>query len=91
MPKAKKGEVNYNAMDRFTFIHFGIGCLYGFAGLPFWSALVFAVGWELIENYLKIKLTFLFPNPTADTLRNSIFDSIAVVLGWALVCYLKNR
>lgn len=86
-PPAQQGGVNYSLLDRFTFVHFVIGVGYGFLGFRFELALVLAFVWELLENSLKYYLPFIFPHSTADTLRNSIGDFLAVMLGWALSRY----
>lgn len=87
---AKPGEVNYSLIDRFTFAHLIIGVTYYLIGFDLLWVLVFAIVWELIENPLKLHLTFIFPHATADTYGNAIFDTIAVVLGWCLVYILIN-
>ena len=79
---ARHGEINYSFVDRFTLVHFSIGLLYGIIGLPFAIGLGLAVVWELIENPLKVYVPKVFPNATADTLRNSFGDTLAVCCGW---------
>lgn len=87
-PLAKKGEVNYHLIDRFTFVHFLIGVGYGLLGLNFLITLFLAIGWEIIEDFLKANLPFIFPHATGDTLKNAVGDGIAVILGWATYCYI---
>jgi hypothetical protein len=82
---AKPGEVNYAFTDRFTFAHFGIGALYGLLHVNFTATVILAILWEILENPLKVYFPSVFPNATADTLKNSIGDTIAVVLGWYVV------
>lgn len=83
-PRARPREINYPFLDRFTLVHFLIGMAYGAMGWAFSTALVLAVFWELIENPLKAYLPFIFPHATADTLKNSAGDVIAVICGWLL-------
>jgi hypothetical protein len=83
----KKGEVNYPFIDRFTFVHFLIGVGYGWLGFGFGLTLLLALAWELLENPLKYHLPFIFPHGTADTLKNSVGDSLAVILGWGSALY----
>jgi hypothetical protein len=84
-PPAKPGEVNYGFVDRFTFVHFGIGVLYGYLTLGFgWVALL-AVGWEVVEDQLKLRVPRVFPHATADTWKNSLGDVLAVLSGWVLL------
>lgn len=84
---AQPGEVNYSAVDRFTLVHFSIGIIYARLHLGFLLMFFLAVFWEVIENPLKVALPRLFPHASADTLRNSIGDIIAVVAGWYLFRY----
>lgn len=84
-PAARKGAVNYGAVDRFTFVHFAIGLAYGWLGLSFWTALFLASLWEVVENPLKFNLPRLFPHATADTLQNLVGDMIAVMTGWLMI------
>ena len=83
-PPAKKGEVNYGFVDRFTFAHFAIGFAYGFLGFGFGATLALALAWEAVENPLKAYLPRLFPHGTADTLANIAGDTVAVLTGWGL-------
>jgi hypothetical protein len=87
-PPAQPGEVNYSLFDRFTFVHFAIGSLYGVVGLSFVSALCLGVAWELVENPLKAYFPQVFPNATADTLSNSFGDTAAVCAGCIVAHYL---
>lgn len=84
-PPAKPGEINYPFADRFTFVHFGIGLAYGVLGLSLGWVLALAIGWEAVENLLKAWLPQMFPHATADTWRNSLGDTLAVMGGWALL------
>jgi hypothetical protein len=86
-PPSKKGEVNYALFDRFTFVHFAIGVGYGLLGFSFLMAIALALIWELIENPLKVRITYIFPRATADTLKNSIGDGLAVFAGWGMSHY----
>lgn len=79
---ARPGEINYNTFDRFTLVHFGVGILYAWFKLSCVTAFLLAVGWELVENPLKLWLPILFPHATADTISNSVGDVIAVLFGW---------
>lgn len=88
---AKKGEINYALVDRFTFVHFMIGCFYGILGLSFLLTITLSIVWELLENPLKANFPALFPHATADTLQNSIGDCTAVILGWSTIYYLAIR
>jgi uncharacterized metal-binding protein len=84
---AEAGEINQVFFDRFTIAHFLIGCAYGWLQLGFWLTLFLAVVWELIENPLKVALPKMFPRGTADSLRNMVSDTIAVLTGWYLVTH----
>ncbi len=86
-PDAEKGKINFSFFDRFTFAHFMIGVAYAWAGFHFWLVLFLAIVWELIENPLKHHYPSLFPNASADTLKNAISDCIAVIAGWTCIRY----
>lgn len=89
-PAAQRGQLNYEFFDRFTWIHLGIGGVYGFIGLPGWAALVLAIGWEVIESPLKYHVPLLFPGATADTWMNIVGDIAAVVLGWEVATWITR-
>lgn len=80
---ARPGQINGDAFDRFTFVHFGVGVALGMVGAPWWVALPMAIGWELVENRLKDKFPELFPHATHDTLTNAVMDALAMTTGWA--------
>lgn len=82
LPVAKKGEVNYPFIDRFTLAHCMIGFAYGWFELGLVMVIFLAVFWEFVENPLKARLPFIFPHATADTLQNAVGDTLAVLLGW---------
>lgn len=84
-PPARPGEVNHAFVDRFTFVHFGIGMAYELLGFTLELALLLALAWEILENPLKAYASFLFPHATADTLANSLGDMLAVCAGWLLL------
>ncbi len=86
-PPARRGEVNYAMVDRFTLVHASIGVIYALLGLKFVVALLLALAWEFVENPLKAHLPMVFPNATRDTLRNAIGDVLAVLAGWTIVRY----
>lgn len=81
--QAIPGEINGDALDRFTAAHFAIGVGYGLAGLPWYAALGLALGWELVEIPLKDHAPQVFPRSSQDTVPNAICDVAAVMAGWA--------
>lgn len=82
---ARPGEMNHNAVDRFTLGHGAVGVLMGLARFPPWAAVVIAVGWELIENPLKDRFPQVFPHASHDTPQNATFDVLAMLLGYAAI------
>ncbi len=86
---AKPGEINYPMLDRFTFAHLAIGCVYSFLGFDFILVGLLAIGWELIENPIKANMPWMFPHGTSDTLQNAIGDVLAVLVGWGATQYLR--
>lgn len=82
---ALPGEINGDALDRFTIGHGAVGVLMGLGRMPWWGALTVAIGWEFVERGLKEAIPAAFPNATQDTTSNAIFDSMAMMLGWTAV------
>lgn len=78
-------------VDRFTVGHGMVGFLLGMARLPWWAALLGAVGWELVENPLKRAAPRLFPVGIPDTIENSGIDVAAWMAGWALAQTLPTE
>lgn len=85
---ARRGEINYAVLDRFTAAHFLIGAGYGLVDLELWIVVALATGWEVVEDLLKALVPKLFPHATRDTLRNAAGDVMAVLGGWAVTCLL---
>ena len=85
MRTAKPGEINYDALDRFTLGHFSVGVILGLARVtPGWAAAV-AIGWEFIERPLKDMYPEVFPHSTQDTARNAAVDALAMLAGYGLI------
>lgn len=82
---AQTGEINGDAIDRFTIGHAAFGTIMGLGRVPWWGALTVAVGWELLEHVLKDAVPAAFPHATQDTLINSTFDALAMMLGWGAI------
>ena len=82
---AHSGEINGDFVDRFTLAHAAGGAALGLMRTSFPTALVVAVGWELVERPLKDAYPALFPHETQDTLPNAVGDVLAVLGGWWLV------
>jgi len=77
--------INVDPVDRFTIGPFAVGTLLGLARMPWWGAVAFAVGWEIIEDPLKDWIPGIFPHASHDSFTNSAFDAIAMVSGWAVI------
>jgi len=78
------GEVNWDPLDRWTFGHFGVGAVLGLMRVPWWQALIAAVGWDLLERVLKSKWPGIWPHPSQDTPQHMVVDAAAWMLGWAV-------
>lgn len=77
---------NQAPIDRYTIGHLAFGTMLGLARVPWWAALGTTIAFEyLIEDELKKVLPKMFPVPTQDSPENSLLDSVAVMLGWALI------
>lgn len=88
---SQPGEINYEAIDRFTIPHASAGVVLGAARLPFWAVALIAVGWELVERPLKDAAPSLFPRRSQDSAVNATFDALAMIGGWALWRYVINQ
>jgi len=78
---ARKGEINGDAVDRFTLVHFLAGAAMGAAGYNTQTATVLGALWEVLEHPLKNNFPQAFPDPTQDRTINSVFDILAVAAG----------
>ena len=67
-----------------------IGAGYGLLGLALWVAIVLAIAWEVVENFLKAYVPIIFPHATQDTLRNAAGDVVAVLAGWTVTYFLLH-
>ena len=88
---AQPGEINYAPIDRFSLAHGFIGVAAGLAGFGFWQTLGIAVGWEILEHFLKNLVPVVFAYPSQDTLVNSFGDVISTLLGWAVATAIRQR
>ena len=82
---ARAGEINGDALDRYTIGHFAAGTLLGLGRASFAWTLALAIGWELIERPLKDAYPKAFPHASQDTFANAVFDVVAVVAGWSAI------
>jgi hypothetical protein len=80
---AKPGEINYHLFDRYTIAHGCVGVGLGVMRAKWWQALLFTIGWEIIETPLKRAFPRAFPYSSEDSLANAVGDSMAVMAGWA--------
>ena len=76
--------ININALDRFSFIHFGAGYLVGLSKMPATPAYLIGILWEMGEPYLKLTYPKVFPNPVADSTINKVFDVIIYGIGYSI-------
>lgn len=81
--QAQPGDVNGDAVDRFTLGHAAVGAVYGLLDMPWPLAVALAVGWEFVERPLKDEYPKLFPYSSQDSTENAVFDTIAVLTGYS--------
>lgn len=90
-PSALPGQINGDAIDRFTLVHAFSGVVFGAAGIGRAPTIAAAVAWELAENPLKDLYAPYFPNATHDRPVNAITDIIAMSLGRELGAWLMRK
>lgn len=69
-------------IDRWTTGHASVGVLYGVTRMPWWTALLLAVAWEVVENPLKDRFPYFFPDAKHDSYPNAAADTAAVMIGY---------
>ena len=82
LKKASPGEINGSHFDRFTLAHAAGGYILGKFPVSNFTAILFAIGWELIEDKLKYNLPNIFPNASLDTKENALTDSLVFLLAY---------
>jgi hypothetical protein len=83
--------MNGDPVDRFTVAHGMAGVVIGLTNAPIGAAVSLAIGWEVLERYLKDRMPEAFPHSSQDRLQNSILDACAVLMGWGVGLQLRNR
>lgn len=73
------------AFDRFTIGHVAVGTLYGLGRFPFWLALGLSVGWELIEDHLKVVFPEIFPSALPESMGNHVVDVAGNMFGYTMI------
>ena len=85
-------------LDQYSFLHFAVGIIAYFWGFSFIQTIIIHTIFESIENTL-LGINFIntyfkgfWPGgkPIADTLINSIGDTISVMIGWLMAYYLDQ-
>jgi len=78
---------NQNMFDPYSIAHAGSGVVARSLKLSLLETIVLHTIFEIVENnYLKFHPTVkkIFPDPSKDTLINSIGDTISISVGWYL-------
>ena len=81
---------NQNIFDPYSIAHAGSGVVARSLQLSLLQTIVLHTIFEIVENnYLKFHPTVkkIFPDPSKDTLLNSIGDTVSIATGW----YLTDR
>ena len=79
--------VNQEMFDPYSIAHAGSGVVARSLKLSLLETIVLHTIFEIVENnYLKFHPTVkkIFPDPSKDTLINSIGDTISISVGWYL-------
>ena len=78
---------NQTIFDPYSLAHAGSGVVARSVKLSLLQTIVIHTVFEIVENnYLKFHPTIkkIFPDPSKDTLLNSIGDTISIAVGWYL-------
>ena len=78
---------NQTIFDPYSLAHAGSGVVARSLKLSLLQTIVIHTVFEIVENnYLKFHPTIkkIFPDPSKDTLLNSIGDTISIAVGWYL-------
>lgn len=78
---------NQTIFDPYSIAHAGSGVVARSLKLSLLQTIVIHTIFEIVENkYLKFHPTIkkIFPDPSKDTLLNSIGDTISIAVGWYL-------
>ena len=81
---------NQNMFDPYSIAHAGSGVVARSLQLSLLQTIVLHTIFEIVENnYLKFHPTIkkIFPDPSKDTLLNSVGDTVSIAAGW----YLTDR
>ena len=77
--------INGAYVDRFTLAHFVGGGIAAYAKVTPIQAVVFAVGWEIAEDFFKQRYPSLFPHPSIDSKQNALVDVGAFLVAYSLL------
>lgn len=90
-PSGRYQAGEQRVFDRWTLGHAAAGVVYAWMGLKWPTALVAAVGWELLENPLKRNLPTVFPDSCQDSAPNAVGDILAVVAAYGVTRMLLYK
>ena len=80
--RARKGERNYPAVDRYSALHAAAGIGMALADAPPALAFMATIAWEAAEPQLKMKAPSVFPQSTLDSPQNKLGDSIVLLAAY---------
>jgi len=80
--RAKKGERNYPAIDRYSGLHALTGAGIAMAKASPSQAFLVSVAWEIVEPQLKARSPSVFPKSTIDSPQNKIGDLVVFMAAY---------
>lgn len=90
--------MGYRFADQFSILHFATGVIMYFIGISFQNTVLLHTAFEIIENtdtgrkFITNYLRFWPGGKShADSLANSISDTIFVIIGWIIAQQLDTR
>lgn len=77
--------IKKSPIDKYTLGHLAWGGVLAALGVPFWGVFAMSIGFELLEQPLKVHLPELFPEPLRDPIGNQVMDTVGVLTGWSVI------
>ena len=75
-------KVDDEKVDVWTAVHFASGVIAGKAGISYEATIIYAIVWEIVENWNRPHGTIPLMNPESN--ENAVVDVLAMLAGRAM-------